>query len=78
MNNIPDPLDPKRLEQAASALRLDEREVLRLSAAERLCFDQIAVRLGIGRDEVERLLATAICKLDRALELQRRPWWKFW
>ena len=67
-----------RLERAASSLSPIEREVLVLSACERLSIDQIAARLGIAPQAAERLLARAICRLDRALERQERPWWRFW
>lgn len=69
---------PERVEQAAKCLRPIEREVLILSARERLSNDEIAVRLGIEPREAQRLLAKALLKLDRALERQERPWWRFW
>lgn len=68
----------KRLEKAASTLLPIEREVLVLSARERLSNEEIAARLGVSVQAAERLLARAICRLDRALERQARPWWKFW
>ena len=68
----------KRLERAASSLRPIEREVLVLSARERMSNDEIAARLGITPEAAERLLARALCRLDRALERQERPWWGFW
>ena len=67
-----------RLERAASNLRPIEREVLVLSAREGLSNGEIAARLGITPEAAERLLARALCRLDRALERQRRPWWRFW
>ena len=70
------PLD--HLEKAASSLRPIEREVLVLSARERLSNGEIAARLGITAQAAERLVARALCKLDRALERQERPWWRFW
>lgn len=70
------PLD--RLQRAMSTLRQIEREVLTISARERLSNDQIAERLGITADAAERLLAKALRRLDRALERQERPWWRFW
>ena len=70
------PLD--RLEKAAARLRLIEREVLALSARDHLSNDKIADRLGITPRAAERLLAKALCRLDRAIERQRRPWWRFW
>ena len=72
------PLTLERLERAVIGLRPLEREVLALSAGERLSNEQIAERLGITASAVERLLARALRKLDRALERQARPWWRFW
>ena len=69
---------PERLERAAASLRPIEREVLFLSAREGLSNDQVAEQLGITTDTAERLLAKALRKLDRALERQERPWWRFW
>ena len=68
----------ERLERAASSLRPAEREVLVLSAGERLSNDEIAARLGITPEAAERLLAEALYQLDVALERQERPWWRFW
>ena len=67
------PLTLERLEKAAAGLRPLEREVLILGAAEHLSNEQIAERLGITASAVERLLARALRKLDRALERQARP-----
>ena len=72
------PLTPARIEKAATSLRPDEREVLVLSARERLSNAEIAGRLGITPDAAERLLARALDRLDRALARQERPWWRFW
>lgn len=67
-----------RLERAVSSLRPVEREVLLLSARDGLSKQEIAARLGITADAAERLLARALCRIDRTLERQRRPWWRFW
>jgi RNA polymerase sigma factor (sigma-70 family) len=71
-------LTPERLEKAARSLHATEREVLFLSARERLSNQEVAERLGITTEAAERLLAKALRKLDRALERQERPWWRFW
>ena len=68
----------ERLEKAASSLRPIEREVLILSAGEHLSNEEVAARLGITPETAERVLARAMCRLDRAIERQERPWWKFW
>lgn len=69
---------PERLEKAAACLHPLEREVLMLSAGERLSNEEIAERLGVSTETAERLLAKTLRKLDRALERQERPWWRFW
>jgi RNA polymerase sigma factor (sigma-70 family) len=66
------------LSRAVSRLRPIEREILVLGARERLSNGEIAARLGITPQAVERHLANAICKLDRALEPHPRPWWALW
>lgn len=65
-----------RLDRAVAGLRPMEREVLLLSAREGLSNDKVAQRLGISSAEAERLLATALCRLDRALDRQERRWWR--
>ena len=72
------PVTLERLEKAASSLRPTEREVLVLSAREQLSIEEIAARFGITAQAAERLLANALCRLDRALERQQRPWWRLW
>lgn len=68
--------DDRKARRAASVLRPDEREVLRLSARHGLSNDEIAARLGLSSDEVVRLLARALFRFGRALERQERPWWR--
>ena len=67
----------ERLEKAASSLRPIERELLVLRAREGLSNGEIAARLGITPEAAKRLLARALCRLDRALERQQRPWRRF-
>jgi RNA polymerase sigma factor (sigma-70 family) len=68
----------ERVALAAAALSALEREILVLSAGHRLRNAEIAARLGLTERRVERLLATALRKFDRALERQEQRWWKFW
>ena len=78
MAHKPRPPDPGRIEKAASRLSAIEREVLFLSAKEGLPTDEIATRLGLSSEAAERHLADALYNLDRLLERQDRPWWRFW
>jgi DNA-directed RNA polymerase specialized sigma24 family protein len=71
-------VDARKVRRAAAALRPAEYEVLRLSAAYGLSNAEIGARLGLSSDEVVRLLARALLGFGRALELQERPWWRFW
>ena len=73
-----DPAELGRVEQALASLKPLEREVLRLGAAEDLRNDEIAQRLGLSPEAVERLLARAIATVDRAARRQERPGWRFW
>lgn len=78
MAKTPQKIEPDRLALAISKLGPIERDVLLLSARERLANAEIATRLGLTTEAVQRHLADALCNLDRALERQARPWWRFW
>jgi DNA-directed RNA polymerase specialized sigma24 family protein len=78
MAQMHQPPDIDRIERAISGLSPIEREVFLLSAREGLWTDQIAARLKLPGEDVERHLADALCNLDRFLERQKRPWWRFW
>jgi RNA polymerase sigma factor (sigma-70 family) len=68
----------ERAEEAMRRLPPLERDVLGLSAGEGMLNDEIAARLGITPEAVERILAMALVRLDRILEQQGRRWWRFW
>jgi DNA-directed RNA polymerase specialized sigma24 family protein len=78
MANERQPVDLVRVRKAAARLRPIEREVLYLSSAEGLRNDAVGERLGITTKAAERHLANALIKLDREVERQERPWWRFW
>lgn len=72
---------PPRADRLAAAIaRLGplERAVYVLGAVEGLSNDEIASRLHLTAAEVEQLLASALCGLDRALGASDRPWWRLW
>ena len=78
MSYKPHSPDPGRLEKAIARLPAIERDVLFLSAREGLPIDEIAARLDLPNQAVERHLADALFNLDRLLDRQTRPWWRFW
>ncbi|HEX5184982.1 MAG TPA: sigma factor-like helix-turn-helix DNA-binding protein [Allosphingosinicella sp.] len=78
MARLSQPITPARIERAARKLGPLERDILMLSAREKLGRDEIAARLDLTPEQVDRLLAEALVKLHRALERQERPWWKLW
>ncbi|OYW46423.1 MAG: hypothetical protein B7Z08_01040 [Sphingomonadales bacterium 32-68-7] len=71
---MPEPqCEPTRDEvaRALRALRPIERDILSLAARGRLTNEAIACRLGMPLRTVERHLARALRRLDRAIERQR-------
>jgi DNA-binding CsgD family transcriptional regulator len=76
--HFPAALDIGRAERAAAVLTPLEREVLVLSARDRLRSADIAARLGISKRRAGHILVRALCKFDRALHDPERPWWRFW
>lgn len=73
-----DPLHFEQLDRAFIRLRPKHQEMILLARVDGLTYAEIAERLGITMGEVERRMAGAIYSLDRALERQERPWWRFW
>jgi len=74
-------IDPARLEQlerAFESMRPEHREMILLARVERRTFPEMGIRLGLNVRQVEHRLALAIAALDRAMEQQERPWWRFW
>ena len=71
-------LVPRRLDQALARLRPIERDVLLLCSGDHLTIAEAALCLGISLEQAEHHLAKALSRLDRDLERDRRPWWRFW
>lgn len=57
-----------RIRAAVAALPEPEQTVFLLHAVDEHDFATVAARLGIGVDEVERLLASALVRLGRYLD----------
>lgn len=72
------PVRLEQLERAFKRRRPKHRELILLARVDGLTYAEIAERLGIGVNEVERRMAKAIYSLDKALDRQERPWWRFW
>ena len=68
----------RRLRRALAELDGITRAVFVMSAADGLSYSEIALRLGISAEDVERRLADALYQLDRHIERMERPWWRFW
>lgn len=67
--------EARRLRRAFAKLPPVTREVFRLHRVEGLTYAEIAARLGITAEAVERHVADALYELARRVDL---PWWKFW
>ncbi len=78
MTAEPDEETLARMRRALAKMKLVQREVFMMSAADGLTYAQIGKRLGISVEKVERHLADALYNLDRLMERAERPWWRFW
>jgi RNA polymerase sigma factor (sigma-70 family) len=67
-----------RLRRALAKLDPRMREAFLLHRSEGLSYGEIAERLGICAEAVERLIADALFDLARRMERYERPWWRFW
>ncbi|WP_129793896.1 sigma-70 family RNA polymerase sigma factor [Sphingosinicella sp. CPCC 101087] len=68
----------RRLEQALAGLDERTREVFLMSSRDRLSYAEIAARLNISAEAVERHMADALHELDKRLTQTERPSWRFW
>ena len=67
-----------KLDKAFARLPQKHQEIILLARVEKLSYPEMGIRLGLNVKQVEHRLALAIAALDRALEQQGRPWWRFW
>ena len=70
--------DIERIEQALLALPIRTRAIFLLHRVDGLSYAEIAERCGISGKQVERHIARAMLRIDRALDGIDRPWWRRW
>ena len=68
----------RRLRRALAKLDPRTRELFLLHRTEGLSYGEIAERLGIPHEAVERHVADALYRLAVRMERYERPWWRFW
>ncbi len=78
----PSPEELRRVERAFRRLCRKHQQMLLMAQVEKLTYLEMAERLGITVQQVERRMADTIYAWVRAMqkeeERDRRPWWRFW
>lgn len=78
MTAEPDEESLDRMRRALAKMKPIQREIFLRCAADGLTYSQVAKRLGISAEKVQHHLADALYNLDRLMEREERPWWRFW
>lgn len=78
MSGVPDPAFLRRLEEAVANLPRLQREIFLAHRLDGLLYADIAARTGLSVKRVKRLMADAICNIDRQMCGQRLRWWHRW
>lgn len=81
MESVSRPRERELVARMEASLRRMPRLTRDIFLAHRLPdmpYREIAHRTGLTVGEVERHIARAIILMDRGLDDERRPWWKFW
>ena len=73
-----DPAYLRQLETAFRTLKPKHQRLILRRRVEGLSYAEIAERLDTSVDQIERRMAQAILALDRAMDDEDRPWWRFW
>jgi RNA polymerase sigma-70 factor (ECF subfamily) len=76
-----EPVSPERLARLeAIVLRMPRRtrEIFIAHRVHDMSYAEIARRTGLTVRQVQRHMVRAILHLDRGLNREERPWWKFW
>lgn len=73
-----DPAYLRKLERAFATLKPKHQRLILMRRVDGLSYAEIAERLSTSVEQVERRMAQAILALDRAMDDEERPWWRFW
>jgi RNA polymerase sigma-70 factor (ECF subfamily) len=73
-----DPAYLRQLESAFRSLKPKHQRLILMRRVDGLSYAEIAEQLGTSVAQVERRMAQAILALDRAMDDEERPWWRFW
>ena len=68
----------ERLETIMLRLPPLTREIFMAHRLDDMPYEEIARRTGLTVSQVERHITQAIIELDRGLQSEPQPWWKFW
>lgn len=69
----------RRMQHAFDTMPQKYREPFCMLRFGNFKYPEIADRLGITVEQVERRIAAALCRLDRAtFSGGKRPWWRLW
>jgi RNA polymerase sigma-70 factor (ECF subfamily) len=80
MSVPPDPAAEELARMEAIVRRMPRltRDIFMAHRLDGMAYHEIARRTGLTVRQVERHMARAIADLDRGLDREPRPWWKFW
>jgi RNA polymerase sigma-70 factor (ECF subfamily) len=81
MNGPSDLEQQELIERLEAIMRRMPRLTLEIFMAHRLddmSYEEIARHTGLTVRQIERHMAHAIAAVDRGLDREPRPWWRFW
>ena len=68
----------RRMEAALDRMPKATRDIFLANRLRGMSYQEIAERTGLSVRQVERHMARAIAMIDRCIDGDERPWWKFW
>lgn len=76
MSDTRDPDFMSRLEQAILNLPKHQRDIFLAHRVHAMTYEEIGRRTGLSPRQVERQMATAICRIARQIDGERLRWWE--